>query len=377
MPSNQRTVLQELVNTAAEVYRISERATMPWLMLASALKDARAALATTDETRERNLLNRAVDVMAALHRAIEPMENDPELAGRVPPAALRTFVDALADIDRERCQLRPETTADDDAITSLCDRLDRIHKIALDRVTNDSARLVMIANESEGFMPIPPCSICKQGHAEPEQDCPQLAAEKTGETDLPSKQEMRADEARDLLMRAHSILMTREAAMRTAKGQALLGQIAGYLNERSVPETTTERPFQYRVVGWALGCFGSEDTADRLMRTHRFLEEALELAQACGCTKEAAAEVLAYVYGRPTGVVKQEAGGTMVSLAVLCEAFGFSMDEAGETELARVLGKVEEIRVRHAGKPKFGSAVKTAADADAAEKLKYYGEHGP
>jgi hypothetical protein len=74
----------------------------------------------------------------------------------------------------------PETTADGDAITSLCDRLDRIHKIALDRVTNDSARLVMIANESEGFMPIPPCSICKQRHAEPEQDCPQLGAQKTG-----------------------------------------------------------------------------------------------------------------------------------------------------------------------------------------------------
>lgn len=76
--------------------------------------------------------------------------------------------------------LPDETTADGDAITSLCDRLDRIHKIALDRVTNDSARLVMIANESEGFMPIPTCSICKQRHAEPEQDCPQLGAQKTG-----------------------------------------------------------------------------------------------------------------------------------------------------------------------------------------------------
>jgi hypothetical protein len=72
-----------------------------------------------------------------------------------------------------------ETPADGDAITSLCDRLDRIHKIAIDRVTNDSARLVMIANESEGFMPIPPCSLCKQRHAEPEQDCPQLGAQKT------------------------------------------------------------------------------------------------------------------------------------------------------------------------------------------------------
>jgi hypothetical protein len=55
---------------------------------------------------DRALLDRAVDAMAALHCAIEPMEDDPELAGRVPPAALRAFVDALADIDRERCRLR-------------------------------------------------------------------------------------------------------------------------------------------------------------------------------------------------------------------------------------------------------------------------------
>lgn len=39
---------------------------------------------------------------AALHRSIELMENDPELAGRVPPGAMRAFVDELAAIDRER-----------------------------------------------------------------------------------------------------------------------------------------------------------------------------------------------------------------------------------------------------------------------------------
>lgn len=51
---------------------------------------------------DKALLERAVDAMAALHRSIEPMEDDPELAGRVPPGALRAFVDELAAIDRER-----------------------------------------------------------------------------------------------------------------------------------------------------------------------------------------------------------------------------------------------------------------------------------
>jgi hypothetical protein len=53
------------------------------------------------------LLDRAVDVMSALHRAIEPDLDHPEIPGIVPAAAMRTFVDALADIDRKRCHLRP------------------------------------------------------------------------------------------------------------------------------------------------------------------------------------------------------------------------------------------------------------------------------
>lgn len=48
------------------------------------------------------LLDRAIDTMASLHRSIEPMHDDPELAGRVPPAAMRAFVDSLAAIDYER-----------------------------------------------------------------------------------------------------------------------------------------------------------------------------------------------------------------------------------------------------------------------------------
>jgi hypothetical protein len=55
------------------------------------------------------LLDRAVDVMSALHRAIEPDLDHPEIPGIVPAAAMRAFVDALADIDRARCKLRPSS----------------------------------------------------------------------------------------------------------------------------------------------------------------------------------------------------------------------------------------------------------------------------
>jgi hypothetical protein len=35
-------------------------------------------------------------------------------------------------------------------------------------------------------------------------------------------------------------------------------------------------------------CFGPEISADRVERNHRFLEEALELVQACGAARETA-----------------------------------------------------------------------------------------
>jgi hypothetical protein len=53
------------------------------------------------------------------------------------------------------------------------DRLWEIHQLATrSRVLPED--IAQIARLSEGFGPIPPCSICKQRHAEPEQDCPQL-----------------------------------------------------------------------------------------------------------------------------------------------------------------------------------------------------------
>ena len=40
---------------------------------------------------------------------------------------------------------------------------------------------------------------------------------------------------------------------------------------------------------------------------HRFLEEALELVQACGATASEAHQLVDYVYGRPVGEPAQEA----------------------------------------------------------------------
>jgi hypothetical protein len=111
-------------------------------------------------------------------------------------------------------------------------------------------------------------------------------------------------------------------------------------------------PFQHRVRDWVLACFGDVIAADVTERNHRFLEEALELVQAKGCTVSEARQLVEYVFARPAGDPNQEVGGVLVTLAALCEPSGIDMVQAGEAELARVWTKVEAIRAKQAAKPK-------------------------
>lgn len=111
---------------------------------------------------------------------------------------------------------------------------------------------------------------------------------------------------------------------------------------------------QARAYEWAVACFGQAHTDDRDVRALRVLEEVLELAQAAGCDERTARRVLEYVYGRPAGVVSQEVGGTLITLAVFCEAYALDMEGCGEAEYdGRILARIEKIRERNATKPSF------------------------
>lgn len=110
-------------------------------------------------------------------------------------------------------------------------------------------------------------------------------------------------------------------------------------------------PFQSRVQPWLLACFGETIAGDRKERNHRLLEEALELVQACGCTRSEARQLVDYVFGRPPGEPRQEVGGVMVTLAALCLAHDLDMHQAGEGELVRVWARIDAIRAKQAAKP--------------------------
>lgn len=109
--------------------------------------------------------------------------------------------------------------------------------------------------------------------------------------------------------------------------------------------------YQQRVEQWLDACFPPTVRSDRVERTHRFLEEALELAQANGCSRDDALALVEYVFLRPVGRPDQEVGGVMVTLAGLCSASAINMDDAGDRELERNWHRIETIRAKQQAKP--------------------------
>ena len=123
-------------------------------------------------------------------------------------------------------------------------------------------------------------------------------------------------------------------------------------HSKSVEKVEPPASFQARVDEWLIACFGEDIARDPIERYHRFLEEALEFVQACGCSNSEARQLVDYVFNRGVGDPHQELGGVMVTLAALCHVHDFDMIADGEVELARVWTKVEKIRAKQAAKPK-------------------------
>jgi hypothetical protein len=115
--------------------------------------------------------------------------------------------------------------------------------------------------------------------------------------------------------------------------------------------------FQHRVRRWVVECFGGEILRDSKERTYRFLEEALELGQAAGATKEDALRLVDYVYSRPPGWIPQEVGGILVTLAAYCECQCISMEGCGEEELSRCWKNLDKIRAKNLAKKIVGPSI--------------------
>ncbi len=117
--------------------------------------------------------------------------------------------------------------------------------------------------------------------------------------------------------------------------------------------------FQYRVSRWMQACFGPEIANDKKERIYRFIEEALELAQAMDVTPEEINQLIKYTYDRPKGEVEQEIGGVCVTLNALANALNgreasapVSIEYCQEREIERCWQNIDKIREKHKKKPK-------------------------
>lgn len=110
--------------------------------------------------------------------------------------------------------------------------------------------------------------------------------------------------------------------------------------------------YQDRASAWLLECFGSTLATTRKERAQRFIEEALELAQAEGLTKEDCLLMVDYVFSRPVGHSPQEVGGVMLTLAGVCWNSKIDLNAAAKAELARVQHPemIAKIRAKQASK---------------------------
>lgn len=68
----------------------------------------------------------------------------------------------------------------------------------------------------------------------------------------------------------------------------------------------------------------------------RFLEEALELAQACDLEKEDVYRQLNYTFSRPKGTVAEEIAGTMMTLQHIGNMKGIDIQDVTLAELERI-----------------------------------------
>lgn len=102
------------------------------------------------------------------------------------------------------------------------------------------------------------------------------------------------------------------------------------------------------VRSWVQRAFGDEVLNDRVERSLRVIEEALEVAQALGTDRETAHRLVDYVFDRPIGNTAQEIGGAFVTLYAAAEAAGVDAETAFRDELARINRPdvIERIRQR-------------------------------
>lgn len=96
------------------------------------------------------------------------------------------------------------------------------------------------------------------------------------------------------------------------------------------------RTAQIRVIEWVTEVFGEDSLYNLHERCCRFVEEALELAQAVGLDPWTVIDLVARVYSRPPGDPTKELGGALVALRALAGGLNINSNGAENWEIERI-----------------------------------------
>ncbi|CCV12895.1 hypothetical protein [Mesorhizobium sp. STM 4661] len=118
------------------------------------------------------------------------------------------------------------------------------------------------------------------------------------------------------------------------------------------PEQMAADHLQRRVTQFLVDAFPEDPVVRPKVRVYRFLEEAMELAQAMGVTRWQAFKLLWYVFGRPVGDVKQELGGTVFTLVGVANSLGTNIIREGHASVDEAYGRIDKIRAKSKTKPR-------------------------
>ncbi len=124
--------------------------------------------------------------------------------------------------------------------------------------------------------------------------------------------------------------------------------LADFARERVAAREREIARMQEAVWSWCEMTFdGIADWQTDKERAYRFFEEAGELFQAIGMTRDDALKVVDYVYGRPIGDKTQEIGGVMITLLALASQQNLSVSDALATEYERITRPEVVVKIRN------------------------------
>lgn len=131
------------------------------------------------------------------------------------------------------------------------------------------------------------------------------------------------------------------------------------MRELDAGEINLRNERQATVLDWCKATFaapnGDLDEATPDTRCLRFVEEAIELAQAHGLDKALVLKQLEEVFSRPRGEPVQEIGGVMVTLNAYCESTGVSLAVCEDLEIIRCNARpIEHFQARQKEKRERG-----------------------